>query len=780
MGPGTGLTAARLQEQPPPAGWRGLVEGYDQVVHTSSVPARPRIAAPLPDGLHPDVVTSLERGGITDLYLFQHEAAGMLLAGEHVTLVGGTGSGKSLCYQLPLLQLLRANKRARALYLAPTKALAQDQARRLRDFGARWAVPALYDGDTPQRQRAVIRRTANLLLTNPDMLSAGILPRHGDWASFFAGLEMVVIDEAHVYRGVFGSHVAQVLRRLRRLAAHYGADPVWVASSGTIANPADHFEHLLGLSPHVVGDAGAPSAGRELVLWNPELDEQLGERDSPLGDASKLYALLLEAGVPTIVFARTRKACELMHSFTVDRLVSRGRQDLAAQIAPYRAGYTAEERRATERALANGDLLGVTATNALELGIDIGSLEAAICVTFPGSMTSLLQQWGRAGRGRRRGLSVLVAGEDALDQYFMREPAHLLDRPVEQAVLSTTNPRIVVPHLAAAACELPLGSSFDDQLYGPAPLGAGLAELRQAGQVRDTSEGAVFVGRAAPAASISLRSTGRGDVAIVDQDTGALLGHIELGRAHSTVFPGAVYLHRGRSFLVHELDLDRRVALVSAYKAPWYTLPKLDTDVTVLETKRRARHGRLELEFGLVEVTDQLVAYQRKSVTTHAVLDLVPCPLPPVSFVTEAVWFAAPEIAVRELPADRLLGSLHAAEHAMIAMLPLLAICDRADIGGLSIDWHAWVEGPAIFVYDGHEGGVGIAERGFDEFLRWARVTRSSVRSCPCEDGCPSCVQSPKCGNLNDPLDKAGAVQVLDAALTMAGTGGQSTKDDAE
>jgi len=769
MGPRTGLSSGA-------EGARRLLDGFEQVVHTEGRAARRRHGGPLPDGLHLDVLTALERSGIQDLHAFQSVAAERILGGGHTALVGGTGSGKSLCYQLPMLQRLRAARRARALYLAPTKALAQDQARRLREFEAGWLRPGLYDGDTPKAQRTVLKRSANLLLTNPDMLSAGILPRHAEWAGFLSGLELVVIDEAHVYRGVFGSHVAQVMRRLRRLCAVYGAEPTWVTSSGTIANPEEHFTRLTTLAAEVVDDSGAPTAGRDLVLWNPELDDDGAERNSPLGDAARIYALLVEERVPTIVFARTRKACELIHRFTSDRLRSRGLDHLAERIAPYRAGYTAEERRATERALASGDLVGVVATNALELGIDIGGLEASVCATFPGSITSLWQQWGRAGRSGARGLSVLVAGADALDQYFMREPEALLQRPVEHAVLSTANPRIVLPHIAAAACESPIGGALDEALFGAEPLEAALAELRSRGAVRATPDGSsAYVGRDHPAGAISLRSSGRGDVMIVDSLSGVLLGTVELRRAHSTVYPGAVYLHRGASYLVRELDLERRVAAVEPAVTAWYTLPKMDTDISVLECQRvRQLHG-LALNFGLVEVTDQLVAFQRKSVTTHTTLELVPCALPPVSFTTEAVWFAAPARAVDGLPADRLLGSLHAAEHGMIALLPLLAICDRADCGGLSTDWHADVGGPAIFVYDGHEGGVGIAERGFEEFIRWAQVSRRAIAECPCEEACPSCVQSPKCGNLNEPLDKLGAVQVIDEALALAGETARQT-----
>ena len=756
MGPGTSLTTGPRRT----SHGLELLQSCEEIVCATPEPARRRSAAPLPTTLHPDVLQALERGGIEDLHDFQRSAIDALLAGDNVSLAGGTGSGKSLCYQAPLLHWLREQKRATALYLAPTKALAQDQARRLRDLRTKWAVPALYDGDTPQRQRAIIRRTANLVLTNPDMLSAGMLPRHAEWARFFAGLQIVVIDEAHVYRGVFGSHVAQVLRRLRRICAHYGAEPVFVASSGTIANPGEHLLRLTGAAATVIGDEGAPSSGRDLLLWNPELDDETGSRASPLGDAARIYSLLIEEGVATIVFARTRKSCELIHRFARDRLIARGRDDLATKIAPYRAGYTPEERRATERALAQGELLGVVATNALELGIDIGTLEASICVTFPGTVTSLRQQWGRAGRGSTRGCCILVAGEDALDQYFMREPETLLQRPVEQAVVSTTNTRITVPHLAAAACELPL-QGHDADLFGATAFEVGVRELLDTGRARTTPAGISYVGRDHPAGGISLRSSNSGSIAIVERETGVMLGTVEHGRAPGTVYPGAIYLHRGESYIVHDLDFQTSTAIVSQRTDRYYTLPKMDTDITILGELEQREICGVTLRRGTIEVREQLVAYQRKSIDTHTVIDLVPQLLPPQEFGTEAIWFA-PEVRTFEsLPVIDQLGALHAAEHGMIALLPLIAMCDRNDIGGLSTDWHQQVGAPTIFVYDGHDGGVGITEAGYAQFERWIEMSAAAIEGCPCDVGCPSCVQSPKCGNLNDPLHKQGALGIL-------------------
>ncbi|MCW2922973.1 MAG: hypothetical protein JWM98_377 [Thermoleophilia bacterium] len=753
--------------------------GDERVVHRTAQPARHRIAAPLPEDLPLAVVDALARTGVHSLHAFQREAVDHVRDGRHVVLAGGTGSGKSLCYQLPLLEALHAPRDGRkqtALYLAPTKSLAQDQARRLRELDASWARPLLYDGDTPPRQRAHVRKVANLLLTNPDMLSAGILPSHAEWSTFLRGLALVVVDESHVYRGVFGSHVAQVLRRLRRLLAHYGNDTcTFVLSSATTGNPRAHAERLTGLDLEVVGDRGAPRAARDIVLYNPELDEESGDRDSALGDAARIYAQLLELGVPTIVFARSRKGCELVHRIARDQLAARGRDELVDRIAPYRGGYTPEERRQTERGLASGALVGVVATSALELGIDIGSLAASVVVTYPGTTTSLLQRWGRAGRSvAGRGTCVLVAGEDALDQYFMRNPQELLEREVEHAIVSVRNPRIAVPHLAAAAAELPLGSELDRALWDGV-FDDGCDQLRAAGLARDTPRGLAHVGRTRPGGGIGLRSTGQGEVAIVDSGSGQLLGTVDIARAATSVHPGAVYLHRGESFLVEHLDTQALVASVRAASLPYYTMPKVDTQVEVVGVleQRTLPGSGLHLLHGRLVVTDQLVGYQRLDSQTHRQIDLVEQALPPVAFETEGTWFAnplppssahagSPQALVDQV---RLLGSLHAAEHGLIAMLPLIATCDRWDIGGLSIDWHEAFDGAGIFIYDGHPGGIGIVETGFHRFEEWAGAALVALSGCPCEDGCPSCVQSPKCGNLNEPLDKAGAIDVLRAAL---------------
>jgi DEAD/DEAH box helicase domain-containing protein len=732
------------------ATWDDLLVG-EEVEHVTTEPASRARTEPLPDGLHPKVRAALEDAGVTELFTHQAEAWEAAARGEHLIVTTGTASGKTLAFNLPVLDSLAREPKNRALYLYPTKALAQDQVRALTELHPPKVRSAIYDGDTPGEQRWQVRKWANLILTNPDMLHVGVLPHHDRWGDVLANLRYVVVDEAHVYRGVFGSHVANVLRRLRRLARVYGSDPQFLLASATIANPGELAESLLGLETTVIDHDAAPKAERTIALWNPPLtDEELGLRASPLGEASRLLASLVEREIRTLCFAKSRKAAELVHRFTVERLGGD-----ASRVSPYRAGYTPAQRREIERRLVEGELLGVSATNALELGIDVGLLDAVICVGFPGTVASLRQQWGRAGR-RGHGLALLVASEDALDQFFMREPEALLSRRVEAAILDHANPRILDGHVLTAAFEAPLDQD-DAATLGPEALerAAVLPELRK------TPRGYVWAGRDYPAGRFGLRSATPDSFTVVDTDTGTLLGLVERERAYSTVHEGAIYLHLGESYRVVALDHESRAALVEPYGGNEYTQAKKDTMTAILHTTRTEPKTGVELNFGAVTVTEQVVAYQRKT-RDGETIETVPLDLPQTEFETEAVWFApGPDLleGLEEMPA--LLGSLHAAEHSLIALLPLWAMCDRWDIGGLSTNLHFQTGAPTIFVYDGHAGGVGITERGFEVFEGWAADTAKLLEGCPCDHGCPSCVQSPKCGNLNEPLDKHGALKLL-------------------
>ena len=733
------------------ASWDDLLQG-EEIAYLGTETAREARLAPLPEELHPRVREALAAQGIDTLYTHQRQAWDAAARGEHVVVTTGTASGKTLAFNLPVLDAIASDSKQRALYLYPTKALAQDQLRALSSFQLPRLRAAIYDGDTETERRWQIRKWANLVLTNPDMLHVGVLPHHDRWGDVLSNLRYVIVDEAHVYRGVFGSHVANVLRRLRRLAKIHGAEPQFLLASATIANPGELVESLLGVRASVVGDDGAPRAERTVVLWNPPLtDEELGLRASPLGEGSRLLGELVTRRLRTLLFAKSRKAAELIHRFTADRLGD------SSRLSPYRAGYTPAQRREIEQRLSAGELLGVSATNALELGIDVGLLDAVVSVGFPGTVSSLRQQWGRAGR-RGHGLAALIASEDALDQYFMREPQALLGRRVEAAILDHENHRVLDGHVRAAAFEAPLDDG-DRAVLGDTALerAAELPELKR------TDAGYVWAGRDYPAARVPLRSTGMDAFTVVDRETGSVLGLVEHERAFSTVHEGAIYLHRGEQFRVVSLDLEARAALVEPFAGDYYTQAKKETMTAIDQARRTAWRCGLELSFGDVVVTEQVVAYQKKSIHDQASFDLVELDLPQTEFETEAIWFVPQPWMTEDLDSERrLLGSLNAAEHSLIALLPLWAMCDRWDIGGLSTNVHFQTGAPTIFVYDGHPGGVGITERGFEAFEGWVADTAGMLRGCPCLLGCPSCVQSPKCGNLNEPLDKAGSLAVLE------------------
>lgn len=746
-----------------------------QVAHIERLPPRPPVYGDLDLPLAEPVARALERVGIRRLYSHQAEAINAARRGESVVVATSTASGKSLCYHVPVLEALFRDRFARALYLFPTKALAQDQLRSLRemlgpDFD-RLGI-ATFDGDTPPAERSKIKRSARLVLTNPDMLHVGILPNHGSWAPFLRNLRYLVVDEAHVYRGVFGSHVANVFRRLRRLCARYGSRPQVVAASATIANPAEHLGRLVGEQVRVVDSDGSPHGPKDFVLWNPPVvDRYFGTRRSANVEAAWLFAELVRRGVRTIVFARTRRLAELICVYARDYL-SRHAPELAGRVATYRAGYLPAERRRLERALFGGELVGVAATTALELGVDIGDLGATVLTGYPGSIASTWQQAGRSGRGTEPSLTILVAYDDPLDQYFMREPQALFGRPHESALINPDNPYVLGPHLLCAAYELPIRD--DEEFFGPAARSL-LAELTERGLLRWRNGHfypAASVGY--PAEHVDIRSTSEADYEVVDLSRGgALLETVDGTVAFFQVHPGAVYLHQGETYLIEDLDLTGRRAYARPAEVNYYTQAKDLTSIRLVRPLQGRALGAVEVGLAEVEVTTLVVGYRKKRQFTEEVIGEEALDLPPQTIHTVAVWWTVPEALEREclrLGLD-FAGGLHAAEHATIGLLPLFALCDRRDIGGLSTPAHPDVgHRPAIFIYDGHAGGVGIAEKAYETLEALWAATLKVIRECECQDGCPACIQSPKCGNNNQPLDKRAAMLILEALLG-AGSG---------
>ena len=581
-----------------------------------------------------------------------------------------------------------------------------------------------------------------------------------------------MIDECHAYRGVFGSHVALLLRRLRRLAARYGADPVFVLASATVADPAASASRLIGLDTVAVTEDGSPSGQRTIALWEPPLlDELTGENGAPVrrsagAEAARLLADLVVESARTLVFVRSRRGAELTALGAQRMLSSAAAAELSPRIAAYRAGYLPEERRALETALDSGELLGVASTNALELGVDIAGLDAVVLAGYPGTRASFWQQAGRAGRAGSGALVVFVARDDPLDTYLVHHGAALLGAAVEATVLDPTNPYVLGPQLACAAAELPVTEACVEALGGEAAR-AVLADLVADGTLRRRPGGWFWsAARRRPHSEVDIRGCGGHQVAVVEADTGRLLGTVEAGSACTAVHPGAVYLHRGESFVVDTLDLETGVALVHPEEPDWHTSARSSTDIGVVSVLSARRWGGVSVALGEVEVTTQVVGYLRR-LPSGAVLDAVPLELPPSTLRTRAVWFTVAESVLEAtgLAPGLWPGALHAAEHAAIGLLPLVATCDRWDIGGVSTAHHPDTGEPTVFVHDGHPGGAGFADRAHAALRPWLRATRDAIAACECPAGCPSCVQSPKCGNGNDPLDKAGAITVLDAVL---------------
>jgi DEAD/DEAH box helicase domain-containing protein len=744
-------------------------DGAPRLAAVQHLPARRAETVPLPDDL-PDVVADrLGLVGITSLYRHQAESLELVRQGRHLVVATGTASGKSLCYQLPLLERVLRDEKATALYLAPTKALAHDQLRALRSFRLPHVRAAAYDGDTPQGDREAIRRTANVLLTNPDMLHVGLLPAHRRWGDFLHRLALVIVDECHVSRGVFGSHVAAILRRLRRVCSHYGNDPVtpqgptFVLASATIGNPGEHATNLTGLDVTEVVRDGSPRPPVAFALWEPPLtDESTGTRRSTLAEAADLLAGIVLRGPSTLTFVKSRKGAELVASQAKRLLAQDG---MADRVMAYRAGYLAEERRAVERGLIDGTLKGVAATDALELGVDVGSLDAVVIAGWPGTAASLWQQAGRAGRRGREAVVVFVAADDPLDHFLLAHPEQLWGRPLESAIVDVSNPYILLPHLRCAAYELPL--EVGEEVFAPADVGSLITQETEEGRLRERGGRWFWAGRGSPAAGMSIRSAGGEPFVIVDGDTGALIGDVDASRAYRTVHTGAVYLHQGQSWRIDTLDLEQNTAVARAYRGDEYTQARSDTDIVVLQEQEAVPWGRCRMHLGRVEVANQVLAYERRRIFTNESLGIVDLDLPRLHLVTQALWLTIPNAVLAEagIGPEDVPGAAHAAEHAAIGLLPLFAMCDRWDIGGLSTPWHPDTGEATIFIYDGYPGGAGIAERGFRSDDAHLRATMEAVAACPCATGCPSCVQSPKCGNGNEPLHKAKAVDLLRIVL---------------
>ena len=718
-------------------------------------------------GLPGPVLQALRRLGIDRLYRHQGEALAAVQKGQHLLVSTPTASGKTLIYNLPVLATLMAEPRSRALYLFPLKALEQDQLKALRELDAALPSPfltaAIYDGDTPPAARQALKaHPPHVLISNPDMLHMGFLPYHDAWIDFFKNLRYVVIDEIHTYRGIFGSHMAQVLRRLRRVCAHHGSSPQFLTFSATIAEPAEFILNLTDLDIELITESGAPQAGRHYIFLNP-----------PAGaatTASHIFAQAIRQNLATICFTQGRKLTELIHLWALRQV-----PELRRYISSYRAGFLPEERREIEALLASGKMRGVISTSALEMGIDIGGLDVCILVGYPGTMVTARQRMGRVGRQERDSLVVLAAQPDALDQYFMKHPQEFFGRPLEAAVVDSDNPVVVAAHLPCAAQELPLEGErenyFDLALHEPL-----IRKLAQTGHLLQSASGRAWFARARfPQKEVNIRGVGD-SFAIFQTGKKRPLGHVDGHRALRECHPGAVYLHKAATFGVERLDLERRNVWVTPVEPNYFTRIQTDKDTEILDVLNTRQVACFIAHTGHLKVTEHFIGYEKRRLPGQELLGVVPLELPPLVFETVGMWLEIPDPVKQAVYQAGLhfMGGIHALEHTLIAMFPLFALADRYDIGGISTPAHPQMGKATIFIYDGYPGGVGLAARAYDILEELLKRTQEVIEACACEEGCPSCIHSPKCGSGNKPLDK-------DAALTVANLllGGEESSEEA-
>ncbi len=723
------------------------------VVHVEDIPPRPAAYAELDPPLPDNLIRALASQGISRLFSHQAAALELVRAGRDAIVASPTASGKSLIYTLPVLENLAGDPQATALFLFPLKALEQDQMQAINALSLAAGlgpVADIYDGDTPPSRRQRLRqKPPPIIISNPDMVHASVCAYPQAWDKFLSRLKYLVIDEVHTYRGVFGSHVAQVLRRLLRLAKSRGSRPAFVLSSATIANPAEHAAALTGREfsrEQVVDFCGSPAAGRSFALVNPD--------GAASTTASHLMANAVRQGLATICFTKSRLHTELIHTWLV-----RANPDLKELIAGYRAGFLPEERRQIEADLASGRLAGVVTTSALEMGIDIGGLDVCILVGYPGSQINTWQRGGRVGRAGRDSAVFMVAKPDALDQWLISHPAEFFARPVEAAVLDADNQRIVAQHLVCAAAEEPL--AVDDEFFDLARHQEALDELMSAGELLLNAEGdRYFTAYKRPQRRVDLRGAGESMAILGPQ--GRVVGSFDGVRVFKEGYPGAVYLHKGRSYQVAELDLENRKVAVKPIRADYYTHARSEKETEILEETGRRPVANFLVRQGRLKVTEQVTGYERRRMSGGDLLGVYPLDLPPLIFETHGLWIDI-EDALRlalEREGAHFMGSIHALEHAAISMFPLFALCDRGDIGGISITLHPQTGKAGVFIYDGVPGGVGLAERGFEIIEQLLERVEELLDTCACEIGCPSCVFSPKCGAGNKPLDKEGALRL--------------------
>ncbi len=739
------------------------------VAAARTLPARAAQHAATP--LHAELAAAVDRLCPRGLYTHQAAAVERARRGENVVVATPTASGKTLCFNLPVVESIldaaAAGRTAHALYLFPLKALEHDQLKsllRLRDaIGLHETFrAAILDGDVKDAERRRLRAAPpHILLSNPDLLHASLLPGHPQWASFFAGLRWMVLDELHTYRGIFGAHVLHVMRRLLRVAAHYGAAPQILCASATIGNPRELAEKLFGMPFSVVGESGAPQGPRHVMLLDPQ--------DNALAFSAALFARLLHAGIKTIAFCKSRRSTELLYAWTLER-----HPDLRNVTSAYRSGYLPEERREIEAQLFGGQLRGVVSTSALEMGIDVGGLDAAILVGYPGSIMSTWQRGGRAGRGTDPSGIFLVAGGDALDQYYVSSPQDFFAAPPEPAVVDAGNPVVGAGHLLCAGAELPLRT--DEPVYADLGWQQMRLGLEKRGLLLQTASGDTWVPLVAnPHRLVDLRQIGETFAIVHRRDPKRPIGTIGGTRAFSECHAGAVYLHRGQHLVVTEIDTERQRVTVDDTDGSFFTMPRVAKQTEILETLQTRPLGATQACYGRLRITQRLTGFEKRSSGDMKLLGAFELDLPPTIYETEGLWIEAATTRSLDGSGFHRMGSLHGIEHAMIALSPLHTLCDAADLGGITFVEHAQVEGGAVFVYDAYPGGIGLAARTYEILPRLLEGVLRRIEACRCDNGCPGCVHSPRCGAGNYPLDKGGSAAALRRVLQLEAPAGAAT-----
>lgn len=746
-----------------------LCERFGDEVDVHTVPARPEVSESIPDWLHSELTHALAQRGIHHLWSHQAEALRLTRERRDTVVATGTASGKSLCYQLPMVQAVLESPNARALYIAPTKALAHDQVRSLTELDVPGVAISAYDGDSDSAERRYARDYAAVVVTNPDMVHHGLLPGHDRWRRFLGQLAVIAVDECHLYRGVFGSHVANVLRRLIRLAELHGATPTIVMASATVTAPARHAQLLCGRDFTEVTIDGSPRGPLTIALALPRPmvgQDWHGEelRRSAIAETADALCDLVCDGVRTLAFVRSRKAAETVALIAREHLREVS-PTLLDTVTSYRAGYLPEERRDIEARLREGRLLGVATTNALELGVDISGLDASLIAGWPGSRASFWQQVGRAGRSGQDAFALMIASDNPMDHYLVHHPEAVYDQPVESAVCDPGNREVLTGHLGCAAAESHLTEQDLPRFGSPDQVRDVLDQLCAGGVLRQRPNGWFWAAEHRAHERVDIRGVGLSAYQIVVSQTGQLIGTVDADAAFRQVHEGAIYLHLGETFLVDTLDIANRVALVDSFDADYATYARSTTTVDVVESQESVQIGMGRLHRGIVDVTEQVVSFQKRRNLTAQVLGEVPLDLPPQTLRTQAVWWTVPQSILAEHGIHDVAGCVHAAEHAAIGLLPLFTMCDRNDIGGVSMAEHPDTGVPTVFVYDGYTGGAGFTWHGYTVARDWLAATRDTIADCRCATGCPGCVQSPKCGNNNHPLDKAAARVLLDCLV---------------